>query len=333
MRRRHLLAGLGALAAPSIVKAQSSRVLRFVPTPAVSYMDPVWTTANFGVATVVFESLYSVDENLQPRPQMAAGHTIEDGGKRWIIKLRDGLRFHDNEPVLARDCAASIGRWMKRDASGKTLAQRLDSLEAPDDRTVVFRLKKPFPQLPFVLGKAQPNVLPIVPSRLAATDPGTQMSETIGCGPFRFVANEFSIGHLAVFERFAAYRPRDEAPNGTSGGRIAKVDRVEWLAIPDAATASAALLTGEVDWLDFPIPDMVPRLQRQSGHGRALRPVRYLSGFTSQSCLRSDREFGHSPRHHGGPGREGNRLGRRGRRTEQRDRPDRRIPPRLAVRD
>ena len=138
-------------------------------------MDPVWTTTSFGAATVVFKSLYSVDENLQPRPQMAAGHTIEDGGKRWIIKLRDGLRFHDNEPVLARDCAASIGRWMKRDASGKTLAQRLNSLEAPDDRTVVFRLKRPFPQLPFVLGKAQPNVLPIVPSRLAATDPGTQM--------------------------------------------------------------------------------------------------------------------------------------------------------------
>jgi peptide/nickel transport system substrate-binding protein len=295
MRRRHLLAGLGALAAPSIVQAQNSRVLRFVPTFGVSYMDPVWTTTSFGAATVVFESLYSVDENLQPRPQMAAGHTIEDGGKRWIIKLRDGLRFHDNEPVLARDCAASIGRWMKRDASGKTLAQRLDSLEAPDDRTVVFRLKKPFPQLPFVLGKAQPNVLPIVPSRLAATDPGTQMSETIGCGPFRFVANEFSIGHLAVFERFAAYRPRDEAPNGTSGGRIAKVDRVEWLAIPDAATASAALLTGEVDWLDFPIPDMVPRLQRDSqvtvglydrfGICPVLRP-NHASGPTANLAIR-----------------------------------------------
>jgi peptide/nickel transport system substrate-binding protein len=90
---------------------------------------------------VVFESLYSVDENWHPRPQMATGHTIEDDGLRWTIKLRDGLPFHGNEPVLARDCTTLIGRWMKRDASGKTLAQRLAALEEPDDRTVVFRLK------------------------------------------------------------------------------------------------------------------------------------------------------------------------------------------------
>jgi len=64
-------------------------------------------------------------------------------------RLRDGLRFHDNEPVLARDCVASINRWMKRDAVGRTLALQVDALEAPDDRTIAFRLRKPFPQLPF----------------------------------------------------------------------------------------------------------------------------------------------------------------------------------------
>ena len=140
MRRRHFLAGMSALAAPSIVQAQNSRVLRYVSSAGPVQLDPlattVYTTLVLGLQ--IFESLYSVDEHLLPRPQMAAGHTIEDDGKRWVIRLRDGLRFHDGEPVLARDCVASINRWMKRDAPAKTLASRLDALEAPDDRTVVF---------------------------------------------------------------------------------------------------------------------------------------------------------------------------------------------------
>jgi peptide/nickel transport system substrate-binding protein len=151
---------------------------------------------------------------------------------------------------------------MKRDAVGKTLALRVDALEAPDDRTIVFRLRKPFPQLPFALGKAQPNMLPVMPARLAATDASVQITELVGSGPYRFVAGEFSAGNLAVLTRFAGYEPRQEAPNGTAGGRVPKVARVEWRAIPDPATAAAALMKGEVDWLETPLPDLVARLRQ-----------------------------------------------------------------------
>ncbi len=71
---------------------------------------------------------------LRPQPQMAAGHVVDDDGKRWTIKLRDGLLFHDGQPVLARDCVASLQRWMKRDSFGQSIAAVLDALEAPDDR-------------------------------------------------------------------------------------------------------------------------------------------------------------------------------------------------------
>ena len=297
IHRRHILATAAALAAPHVARGQDNRVLRFVPRSPLALLDPVWTTetATRAFALQIFESLYSVDEKLNPHPQMAAGHTIEDGGKRWSIRLRDGLRFHDNEPVLARDCVTSINRWMKRDAVGKTLALRIDALEAPDDRTIVFRLKKPFPQLPFALGKAQPNVLPMMPARLAAIDPSTQITDLVGSGPFRFAAKEFSAGSLAVATRFESYRPRDEKPNGTAGARVAKLDRIEWRAMPDPGTAAAALMKGEVDWIETPLPDLLGQLRKNRdivvdiadphGNYMLLRP-NHVSGPTANLGVR-----------------------------------------------
>ena len=263
MERRQFLSGMAALAAPSIGAAAESRVLRYATSAGVVQLDPLSTTIypTLILGLQIFESLYSVDEYLRPSPQMAAGHSIEDDGKRWVIRLRDGLRFHDGEPVLARDCVASINRWMKRDSCGRTLALRLDAVEAPDDRTVVFRLKQQFPQLPFVLGKLSPNLLAVMPARLAATDPNQLLTELVGSGPFRFVAGEFSLNSFAALARFQEYLPRDERPNGASGGRVAKVDRVEWRVLPEPSTQVNALLTGEVDWIN-PTLDMIPLLRR-----------------------------------------------------------------------
>jgi peptide/nickel transport system substrate-binding protein len=265
MRRREAMIGIGAaLAAPGIARAQNSRVLRYVAAGyGVVQLDPLATTAypTLILALQIFESLYGVDENLAPRPQMAAGHVIEDDGKRWVITVRDGLRFHDGEPVLAQDCVASINRWMKRDSTGRTVAERLDALEATDDRTVVFRLKKPFPQLPFVIGKSSPNMMAVMPARLAAIDPNEAVPELVGSGPFRFLSSEFSANSLTVLARFEGYEPRNEPPSGTAGGRIARVDRVEWRVIPDPATQAAALITGEIDWIGAPLPDLIPHLR------------------------------------------------------------------------
>ena len=147
------------------------------------------------------------------------------------MRLRDGLLFHDGEKVLARDCVASLQRWMKRDPIGQTIAARLDALEAPDDRTLVFRLKKPFASLPYALAKTQPSPV-IMPERLAQTDPFKQVTEVVGSGPFRWVANEYVAGNRAVFAKFERYKPRDGAASFAAGGYRVMVDRVEWRIIP-----------------------------------------------------------------------------------------------------
>ncbi|MCW3474214.1 ABC transporter substrate-binding protein [Limobrevibacterium gyesilva] len=275
MKRRDFLAGgaaaLGAASAglpcPAVAQPVGARTLAFIPQANLTSLDPIWTTAtvtrNYGF--MVFDTLYGLDAKLNPLPQMAEGHVIEDDGKRWTIKLRPGLMFHDNTPVLASDCVASLQRWMKRDGVGQTIAGRMDALEAPDDRTLVFRLKKPFPAMPFALAKTQPSPPFIMPARIAAGDAFKQITEVMGSGPFQFVQKEYVSGSLAVFSKFAGYKPREDTPSFTAGAKRALVDRVEWRVIPDAATANNALRTGEADWIEIPLPDLIPQLKADRG--------------------------------------------------------------------
>ena len=266
MRRKFLAAaGAGVLAAPLIGAAASTRVLTFIPQSDLSILDPIWTAAyvtrNHGM--LIFDTLYGTDSRYQASPQMVDGDRIENDGLRWTLTLREGLRFHDREPVMARDCVASIRRWAARDSFGQTLLAATDELVATDDRTIVFRLKHPFPLLPAALGKSGSNICAIMPERLASTDPFKQITEMVGSGPFRFKADERVPGSLVVYERNPAYLPR---PGGkasfTAGPRVAHVDRVEWHVLPDASIAAAAMQTGEMDWSEAPTFDLLPLLRR-----------------------------------------------------------------------
>ncbi|MCJ2054178.1 ABC transporter substrate-binding protein [Methylobacterium sp. J-070] len=264
LNRRTFVALSGAaLAAPALAQGTAARTLKFIPQADLTVLDPIWTTAyvtrNHGLA--VFDTLYGTDATYAAQPQMVAGHTVEDDGKLWRLTLRPGLTFHDGSPVLARDCVASIARWGKRDAMGQTLMAYTDELTAPDDRTIQFRLKKPFALLPDALGKVGSSICAIMPERLSKTDPFTQVTEMVGSGPFRFKADERVVGAKVVYERFAGYVPREGgAPQWTSGPKRAFVDRVEWTIIPDQATAASAMQTGEMDWWEQPPADLVPTL-------------------------------------------------------------------------
>ena len=262
-RRTFLAAGAVALARPAI-GAQTTTIIH-VPQGNLVTLDPVFTTAivTRNAAAMVFETLFGRDEKLEPKPQMLEGYQTDENGLLWTMRLRDGLLFHDGTPVLARDCIASLRRWMKRDAIGQTVADRLDTLEAKDDKTLVWHMKKPFAALPNALAKTQ-NTPSIMPERIAATDPFKQITEAIGSGPFRYVPDEYVSGHRAVFARFDKYNPRPEPASFAAGGYRVLVDRVEWQIIPDAATAANALVTGSVDWLDSPLPDLLPMLKTKS---------------------------------------------------------------------
>ena len=266
MDRRGLLAAAAASALARPALGGKAQTLVCVPQNPLSSFDPVWTSAQIArnAAYMIFEMLYGRDENNVPQPQMIESGGMDDDAKRWTLRLRENLVFHDGERVLSRDCAASLRRWMRRDQTGGSLNQRLDAIETPDDRTLIFRLNKPFLHLPVLLSRfVTPPV--IVPERLAKTDPFKPMPEAIGCGPFRWLADEHIQGSFAAFARNEKYVPRDEKPSYTAGGHRVLVDRVEWKMITDGATAANALVTGEVDWIEIPLPDLLPMLKRAPG--------------------------------------------------------------------
>jgi peptide/nickel transport system substrate-binding protein len=269
IKRRTLLAGgaavatsMGGLASPSV--AAPASVLKFVPRVNLSSPDPIWTTEITASVHgyMVWDTLYGIDASLTPQPQMVAGHEISSDNLTWRLTLRDGLFWHDGPPVRSADCIASIKRWGKRDGFGQKLMSLTNDIVAVDDKRFDFKLSKPFPLLPFALGA---NGCFIMPERIANTDAFQQIKEFVGSGPFKFLQNEWVSGSSVAYSRFDRYVPRNEPPSYWGGGKVAHFDRVEWTIMADSATSAAALQSGEVDWLEAPLIDLLPMLRMSPG--------------------------------------------------------------------
>ncbi|MGJ4997902.1 ABC transporter substrate-binding protein [Bradyrhizobium sp. HKCCYLS3077] len=278
MDRRTVLKGLagagglaltGGFAAPAIAQGASARTLRFVPQANLANFDPIWGTQYVvrNAAAMVWDTLYGIDDKFVPQRQMVESEEVSSDGLTWTFKLRSGLKFHDGEPVLAKDVVASLTRWSARDPMGLMLKAIQNELTAVDDKTFKWVLKQPYPKMLFALGKGNAPCAFIMPERIAQTDPFKQMSEYVGSGPFKFAKGEWVPGAKAVFEKFTDYVPRQEKPVWLAGGKQVLVDRVEWVIMPDPATAAAALQNGEVDWWENPITDLVPVLKGNKNIG------------------------------------------------------------------
>jgi peptide/nickel transport system substrate-binding protein len=258
------LTATSGLATPAISQRATARTLRFVPQADLANFDPIWITQYVvrNASAMVWDTLYGMDDKLQSQRQMVESEEISADGLTWTFRLRPGLKFHGGEPVLARDAVASVNRWAARDPMGLMLKAVENELTAVDDRTFRWVLKRPFPKMLLALGKTTTPCCFIMPARIAATDPFKQIGDYVGSGPMRFVKNEWVPGAKAVFEKFPGYVPRQEPGSWLAGGKRMMVDRVEWIVIPDQATAAAALQSGEIDWWENPISDLVPLLRK-----------------------------------------------------------------------
>src|SRR6266511_1404099 len=271
LSRRAFLAGTAAavaasVAAPSVHAQKRGGTLRFVPHADLKILDPIWTTAyitrNHGY--LVYDTLFATDANLKVQPQMVDKWSASGNKMRWTFTLRDGLKFHDGQPVTAEDCVVSLRRWGHRDPLGQFFIAATERLQATDKKTFALELGKPFGLVLEALAKPSAVVPFILPARIAATPEEDMIKEAIGSGPYKFVKEEWQPGHQVVYLRNADYAPRNENPSGAAGGKRVYVDRVIWRYIPDPATAAAALDAGEVDGWEQPPLDYVPRLEKNA---------------------------------------------------------------------
>lgn len=262
------LAAWVAVSDPRPALAQSKPVtIRAVMHSGLRITDPIITTAyiarNHGY--MIYDTLFATDASFKVQPQMVKDFTVSEDALTYTFTLRDGLKFHDGAPVTSADCIASLQRWGKRDGMGQKLMDYTASLDAVDDKTFTLKLKQPYGLVLASLGKPSSNVPFIMPKRIADTPADRNVPEEIGSGPFRFVKGEFQPGLKVVYEKNPDYVPRSEAPSWTAGAKTVKVDRVEWINIPDYQTAVNALMNGEIDYLEQPPHDFLPILKAASG--------------------------------------------------------------------
>src|ERR1700751_3372528 len=225
-------------------------------------IDPLFTTAYItrDHGYMVYDTLLATDSNFKVQPQMA-DWKVSDDKLTYTFTLRDGLKWHDGPPVTAEDCVASLKRWGKNDNMGQKLMDFTASIEAPDAKTIVLKLKAPYGLVLESIAKPSSYVPFMMPKRLAETPVGKQMAEQIGSGPFKFVTAEFQPGVKSVYEKFTDYVPRKEPPSWTSGGKVVKVDRVEWITMADAQPAVNPLQSGDIAFLEAPPFDLLPVLE------------------------------------------------------------------------
>jgi peptide/nickel transport system substrate-binding protein len=272
-----------AVALTASVPAAAQSALRVAPETLSRILDPHFTTSfttrDFGY--LVYDTLFAVNEHFEPQPQMVERYSVSDDKFTYTFTLRSGLKWHDGQPVTAADCVASIRRWASRDSMGQTLSRFIASLDAVDAGTFKLVLKEPYGLVLDSLAKVGAPVPFMMPERIAKTPGSEQVKEIVGSGPYKFRADLHEPGVKIVLEKFADYKPRSEAPVWATGAKLAKLDRIEMLGMPDPQIQVSALIKGEVDYLERVPADLLPLFDAKSG-ARA----EVVSAFGFQAVMR-----------------------------------------------
>jgi peptide/nickel transport system substrate-binding protein len=278
--RRFLLASVAALAAVSAAPLASAQTLKVVMHSDVKALDPIWSGAYItrNHAYMIYDTLFAIDEKLQVKPQMVESWSTSPDGLTWTFTLRDGLEWHDGTPVTSEDCVASLKRWSARDSMGQKLALSVQEYKVVDPKTFQIVLKQKFGPLIEAIGKPSVVVPFMMPKKMAEVDAFKQIDEHIGSGPFIFKKEEWKPGEKLVYVKNPKYKPRPEPASGLAGGKVVKLDRVEWLWIPDSETQLNALMNGEIDMVETVSYDHLPILEKN-------KDVRLISSKTSNQYV------------------------------------------------
>ncbi len=271
-RARSLRIVLGALIAvmwlaTSDADAQSPRkggVLRVGMTGEPPTLDAHATTTVITreIGINMFETLLTLDAKYQPVPHLIEGYEALDGGKRYVFRLRRDVKFHNGKALGSADVVASLRRWGGMATTGRAIWKNVDAVEAKGPAIVEIRLKDVSPVLLTALA-ALDNAAVIYPEEVIKASGDGPLKEFIGTGPFRFVEHKPD-RHIKL-ARFDGYASRSEPASGLAGARIAYVDELLFIPVPDYATRQAGIATGEYQYIQQVKGDQYEAIRSTAG--------------------------------------------------------------------
>jgi peptide/nickel transport system substrate-binding protein len=210
----------------------------------------------------MFEGLYALDAKFQPVPLLAESQEVLDGARRYVIKLRGDVKFHNGKPLTSADVVASLQRWGKVASTGKAVFKSVEAVEAKGPGSVEIRLKEPSGSLLTVLAQVDSAAV-IYPKEVVDASGEGALKEIIGTGPFKFVEHRPD-RHIRL-ARFDGYASRAEPRNYLAGQRVAYLDELHFMPVPDYATRQAGMVTGEYGYIQQIKPDQYDRIKSSPG--------------------------------------------------------------------
>ena len=193
----------------------------------------------------VYETLFTYDAEYNAVPELVDTHTVSEDGLTHTMTIRQGITFHNGEPLTAADVHASVSRWAEISGVGQNLFEAVDEFVEVDEMTVEFRLNRPYGTILIALAH-NTQACTIHPKSImeaAGTTPFTDDSMVVGTGPYRFVDRQADA--YIRLERFDGYVSREEPTNGYAGAKHAWGDQIEYIPVPDVAARVAGLQAGD----------------------------------------------------------------------------------------
>jgi peptide/nickel transport system substrate-binding protein len=245
---------------PAAGQAQAGGAIRVATDAEPNTFD--WTsstaTATRLVAWHVFEGLFAIDQAYTVRPLLAAGYTVSPDGLRYTIKLRQGIKFHNGQPMTADDVVASLARWGKLSGGGEETFKFITALRAVDPSTVEITLSAPFGPLITNLGDPKQSAV-IMPKAIAERAGVQPLTELVGTGPYIF--KKWTRGQEIVLARNPAYVSRTENWGGLTGRKVAYADEIDFYPVTDPQVRLSGVSTGQYDFaLELP-QDLYPKVK------------------------------------------------------------------------
>jgi len=257
-----VLIAVGAETPAALAQAPASGgILRAGMEAEPPTVDPHWTTASVTAQIVnhIYETLFTLDKDGNPIPHLVDKYTISPDGLVYTLDLRRDVRFHNGQPMTSEDVVASISRWGRVTAAGKTVFASVRSVEADGPNRIIIRLSGRWGPLLAALANPFRSIPAVMPAEVVREAGDGQVRRFIGSGPFQF-AERVPDRHIRL-TRFANYAARSEPANGYGGRRVAYLDEIQFIPVPEQPTRVAGLENRLYDFANDINPDMHARFK------------------------------------------------------------------------